>query len=1298
MNNRMLIYSALVAALFSAASCVGETPEPESGKNCIANAPAYTRITHNSIGARLSPGWKSGDVVWLGSDKGQEREYIIKDEDINDGNSVRLNYGRLPVGTSSVFAAVLGKKGDSSFSNGVVTACPAYDGSLAEAALFAAAASFESSLLDFIPIVPMVEFSLKSGKVAKVELELSEDAFPESFQYDLISNKISIKNYRHSILIEAVKDKNLYLPIAPGVKVKSFNFKLFASDGTLLAENAVEADMAVDSGKVLVLGIVDKDISEKEADDPEAEFQLAVPMVFNKNGSSSWPFSENAGNNSRHSNTQVFHTIQGYAVFFSGIEHVLHSSNGWVTVVRTENDYIELPTFTKGRILSVSVRYGATPANAEFVDSRGNVLKGGQQLASVAAEGEYIYEFTDTEKGEPCRMRFKTKKNVTIREITAKYLFDSVKDASFSNKISSIRIDDSSRETGITEGIGVYGSLATESGDMTGVTCGIEYRDYYSNAAPVQIDTAPEDFSYSEPSPGLAKYIFRAWAAPESGWREYSDDRVVYPNSIVLDFLREGKCCRALESSCVSKSPSGSFDYSATDGLFVYASGTKEYLTFPAIPGKALAEILLVPGTSSSAGNLIVCQDPASADATKLAEGVLNVIRGTSLLCEASTSDTAYSLVFSSANTSYSFKRIIASYRDSDIPSRPVEEEPDDPSTDPTGLFDYKVLSTAGHPRLLASAEDFAEIRRKVTMDGSNNAVLCDASDCVMYYANYYLSKPLDLTYHLDASDKRLLEVSRSALLQLGSFAYAFNITGDKKYLNRAKVIISQICGFPDWHPSHFLDTAEMTLAAAIAYDWLYNSLTLEERMLLHSKIINYGLKPSDTATYYGTDGNWNQVCACGMVAGALAVYEKDKQISAGIIERNVVSNRNMAKLIYYPDGNYSEGYSYWRYGTGFQTILIGMLEEIFGHSSKLDSTPGFDRTAEYMLFMDGLTGSFGYADGGSTGLAAKTGMWWFARHANDMSLVANELRLLRNVTEYRNGSESRVMFSLPTIINKIDVDYNITVRHDKDLWYGRGKQPIVMVHTGWNWDEGDHYLGIKAGVPSDGHDHMDVGSFVYEAQGQRWSTDLGKYNYADMEVEFRKLGGAGSGQTSLRWDVLRLNNFGHSTISVNAFDGSFQKRYVSDHNFSGTGEITSVIESAGELGATIDMSQVLKGQVASATRTIKLVDKTKLVIVDRITALDNLDAPVLWHMITPASVAVKSGYEILTNGGKTMYLSAESSIPLDIKYIGDEYVRPSWFTPRTWDEKESVLIAGYECTIPKGRTVTLTTTVSPTR
>ena len=126
-------------------------------------------------------------------------------------------------------------------------------------------------------------------------------------------------------------------------------------------------------------------------------------------------------------------------------------------------------------------------------------------------------------------------------------------------------------------------------------------------------------------------------------------------------------------------------------------------------------------------------------------------------------------------------------------------------------------------------------------------------------------------------------------------------------------------------------------------------------------------------------------------------------------------------------------------------------------------------------------------------------------------------------------------------------------------------------------------------------------------------------------------------------------------------------------------------------------MSAPLEGSVQSATRTIKLVDEKDLVITDVITAKSGFDAPVIWHMITPASIMVKEGYEMLTQGDKTMYLKTTAQPSVEIHYLAGDYVRPPDWIPRTWDEEQTERISGFEATVPAGATVTFMTVISPT-
>ena len=63
---------------------------------------------------------------------------------------------------------------------------------------------------------------------------------------------------------------------------------------------------------------------------------------------------------------------------------------------------------------------------------------------------------------------------------------------------------------------------------------------------------------------------------------------------------------------------------------------------------------------------------------------------------------------------------------------------------------------------------------------------------------------------------RRLLGISRSALRRIFYTSYAYRTTKDAKYRDYAKSELLNVCQFTNWNPNHFLDVAEMTLAAAI--------------------------------------------------------------------------------------------------------------------------------------------------------------------------------------------------------------------------------------------------------------------------------------------------------------------------------------------------------------------------------------------------------------------------------------------------------------------------------------------------
>ena len=1276
-------------------------------------------IPRHSTAERIAVMWNNGDKLFVADDRSSSVAQLM----ISDVNHEKLNiqYTASSSEATKVFVSSLGRNPD--LKGLVVNARPAMDGSLSEACLLTGSAAINAQQIALYPIAGIIKFTVSRTDVSKIVLSEEGNVFLESFNYHLQNGVMDGQEFRHLVEIDAGPSKDYFFPVVSGSSPSKLTVDIYDLSGSLSRHVEVSNDLAFESGRVYDFGEID------HSSDPvivPQESVLPIPMLFKQAGKdldyseetgsgAAWPFKEGKGSYQVNSTEQVFHTnsYEGYPVYFSGERHYLHSRNGWVLTLRSKDDFIEFPTFTKGRIKSVSIAFGSTPCSPSFVDAHGVVLAGGEQQEKIEPGTLYTYEFGDTQMGEPCRMQLNSTEKITVLQVTPTYVFDS-RDYPPSNDIESVFLQDDANALFSSGAVGVHGFLKTAGSGMSGVQCGFYYEDYYSVGTFDNVSSDPLSFRYAITSPVSSRYSFRGWAASERGWRDFTEAVCVSPYSILLDFWKEATLYKALGEGTFDASAEqsrtvdqtdytvfvkGSFTYDTSSGLTVTSSGNA-YIRFPAISGKTLSEVCVQTASSSEGGDLLVCRDPASPSSSAISS-VCTLSSGSNPLaiaCNAAQDNMSYALVFTSSKQ-YKISRITAVYRNSGSPSAPADDDPDDPSADPSGIFDYSILSGKSHPRLLIDSAGFLELKRKVYSDRNSNLLLADVNDLILSYADIFTSKLKDITYTLDASGKRLLDESQSALLQLSTLSYAYQMTGNPKYLYRARTLLLQICAFPDWHPSHFLDTAEMTMAVALAYDWLYYSLTLEERKMVREKIISYGLSPGLRDDYVRTVNNWNQVCSACMMAGALAVYEKNKQISFQTIEHNVPANISIAGQIYSPDGNYAEGYSYWMYGTGFQTIMMKMLERVFGNNGGMDNIPGLDKTAEYMLFMDGLNASFSYADGGvPDGWAAKIAMWYFAEKSGDTSLLSNEIRMLESGL-YSRGIQPRLLFLLPAVLKDFHVDYNVPAHHSNNLWSGGGKAPVVMVHTGWEFNDSDHYLGIKGGAASGvGHAHMDAGSFVYDALGKRWSADPGKMDYAAMELAFKAVGGAGPvGQTNLRWDILKLNNYGHSTISVNAHDRSFQKRYPTDHKYDGAATVTKIINTPSELGAVLDMSAPLEGSVQSATRTIKLVDEKDLVITDVITAKSGFDAPVIWHMITPASIMVKEGYEMLTQGDKTMYLKTTAQPSVEIHYLAGDYVRPPYWFPRTWDEEQTERISGFEANVPAGATVTFMTVISPT-
>ena len=529
---------------------------------------------------------------------------------------------------------------------------------------------------------------------------------------------------------------------------------------------------------------------------------------------------------------------------------------------------------------------------------------------------------------------------------------------------------------------------------------------------------------------------------------------------------------------------------------------------------------------------------------------------------------------------------------------------------------DYKMVS---HPRLFLLKGEEDKIRKEIASDPLKRKVHL----AIMLRVDTMLNLP---TVERVLEGKRLLGVSREFLNRIFFLAYAYRITSENKYAQRAEKEMLAVAAFSDWHPEHFLDVAEMTTGMAIGYDWLYDFLPQNFRSVIANSIISFGINPSLDKKYNNwlkATNNWNQVCNAGIALGALAVYENNPTLANEIVNRSLESIK-VSMNEYAPNGAYQEGYGYWNYGTTYNVLFLDAIDRIFGKDFNLSKSQGFSETSSYLLNMTGPDGScFNYSDCGTSKNEVSTAMYWFAKKENNNGLLYNQLKYLKQSSP-KSLAKDRL---LPTLlIWALGNDFGKVLPPTNNIWVGEGKTPVALMHTSWA-DSNAIFVGLKAGSPSTNHAHMDVGSFVLDAMGERWAMDLGGENYNKLETAGMDIwNGKQNGQ---RWQVYRYNNFTHNTLTV---DDSLQR-------VNGYASITSYSRLPDSLSATTDITSLYKPSLQSAIRTVAILHKKKVIVKDQIMNTDK-QTVIRWTLVTPAQIKIVNDHTIeLLQHNKTLVM-----------------------------------------------------------
>lgn len=483
----------------------------------------------------------------------------------------------------------------------------------------------------------------------------------------------------------------------------------------------------------------------------------------------------------------------------------------------------------------------------------------------------------------------------------------------------------------------------------------------------------------------------------------------------------------------------------------------------------------------------------------------------------------------------------------------------------------------------------------------------------------------------------RLLDKSRTAIARVLTSALAFRLTGDARFAARAKLELFTAAAFPDWNPSHFLDEAEMSFAFAIGYDWLYAQLTPAERTVLKTALLKNSLsfapaayageKPADSRVWFVTaHHNWNQVCNSGLLAAALALADEEPAL-ARLVINGARKSLPLAMDAYQPDGAYPEGPGYWGYGTSYNVIAIAELESALGTDLGLSQAPAFDHTALYRLYVQSPAGpAFNYADGGA-GIGAQAEYTWLATRFGLTTALAHSRELLAEaIAKKIRNPESDRFFALHAVWFPVRPRADIA-EAPLDARF-RGRAELAIFRSAWR-DPRALFVGFKAGRNDVNHAHLDLGSFVLDADGVRWAQDLGPDDY-NLPAYFGKL----------RWTYYRLNNHSHNTLTP--ADALQDPKAVAP--------LVAFGSAPARAFAVADLTGAYPGAAQKILRGVALLDRARVLVQDDVTGAKP-GTPLTSRLLTGAKVELSADARTatLTQAGRT--LRAEILAPAGARF-----------------------------------------------
>ena len=399
------------------------------------------------------------------------------------------------------------------------------------------------------------------------------------------------------------------------------------------------------------------------------------------------------------------------------------------------------------------------------------------------------------------------------------------------------------------------------------------------------------------------------------------------------------------------------------------------------------------------------------------------------------------------------------------------------------------------HPRILITKDRVAEIKEQVKTD----PFMMETYEFIKKKAEEYYKNPLPV-YHDDYG----INGERYWYEYIEHLMLVYWIDGKEEYLARSIEIALALSEFPHYGPYSSLAEAEAMYSLAIAYDWMYDYMTPEQKSIIKTALVEKRMK-DDLLKYQAKHENSHLIMKGGwptwgnnftthgnegVIISIAALWDEERELCKEML-RYFFRSMETAFTEISPDGGGREGVGYLLGGTVSQSITsFRLLVELAGTDYNYLTAPQFKRALENVVNMYGSCGVYRYGDAARE----ESGYATFAWIGKYMSPMVYE----RRQRELRDYPET----VLPVVSDLIDYDPDFVVEsEDLDLGIMYRKLEAGSFRNSFN-NYFNTFVGFKGGDSVMSHSHRDLGSFVFHTDGVPWFDDHGMifYHYANKQ------------------------------------------------------------------------------------------------------------------------------------------------------------------------------------------------------